>query len=75
MTKLCEHDLAEMETECADGTCPICARTQAIRMRTMLASLVEEIQDTELHGRDHHDDACSICIALHAANNLLETYK
>ncbi len=70
----CEHDLAEMETECADGTCPICQRVQAIRMRCALASLVEEILATNDHGGGAHDDGCSICQTIRAAEDLLREY-
>lgn len=60
----CEHDLAEMKTECADGTCPICACVQAIQMRCMLAALVEEI-NTGAH---------DLGVCLDAAKNILTEY-
>jgi DNA repair exonuclease SbcCD ATPase subunit len=28
----CEHDLAEMETACADGLCPICLRSRIVEL-------------------------------------------
>lgn len=69
----CEHTLAEMETECADGTCPICARVQAIRMRSMLAVLLAEVVPIDGHGTGRHEN-CTICGAISAANNLLNEY-
>lgn len=29
----CEHDLAERETACADGLCPLCLQSENARLR------------------------------------------
>lgn len=51
MTEIrCEHDLAEGETACADGMCPLCAADELARLRAEfqrygdgLAESVDEI--------------------------------
>lgn len=49
----CQHDLAERETACADGYCPIC---QAIDLRNLRAER-DALKDTIFHLEswiDHH---------------------
>jgi hypothetical protein len=33
MSDECNHDLAEQETACADGFCPICATAEIVRLK------------------------------------------
>jgi hypothetical protein len=43
---MCEHDLAERETACADGKCPIC-------LETRLKALIEAVEEVkEIDERD-----------------------
>ena len=35
----CTHDLAERETACADGMCPICKAAEIERLRAALQSI------------------------------------
>ena len=39
----CEHDLAERETACADGMCPICAAARAEAAQIEVAHLREQV--------------------------------
>lgn len=32
----CSHDLAEMETMCADGICPLCLRAEVERLKKIV---------------------------------------
>jgi len=35
----CNHDLAEQETACADGFCPICATAEIARLKAEIVRL------------------------------------
>ena len=35
----CNHDLAERETECADGACPICLRARIAKLEKVARQL------------------------------------
>jgi len=39
----CEHDLAEKETACADGKCPICLVLQLARLLKRMREAREEL--------------------------------
>lgn len=38
----CEHDLAEKETACADGMCPVCLAAEVERLKNRMRIVVEE---------------------------------
>ena len=40
---ICDHDLAERETECADGVCPICLRAQLEQARKESLEFIEKL--------------------------------
>ena len=36
MSEKCEHDLAERETACADGMCPLCLQAEIAKLQAAL---------------------------------------
>ncbi len=59
----CEHDLAERETACADGLCPLCLSAKT-------AKLVEALEQIKLgegpYDRDEFMHACKTIDAMKA---------
>lgn len=52
----CDHDLAEKETACADGLCPLCAVADIARTKAALATAAELIEELRDYARAAWDD-------------------
>jgi hypothetical protein len=45
MSDECNHDLAEQETACADGFCPICATAKIVQLERELAAAIASFSE------------------------------
>ena len=53
---MCNHDLAEKETACADGMCPLC-------LSSNLQKLMKAVSQLEQHKSDCLNIECLECLA------------
>jgi hypothetical protein len=60
----CNHDLAEQETACADGFCPICATAEIVRLTKLQDELAEAKKDAERY-RWLRDNTCKNSLYAH----------
>jgi hypothetical protein len=49
--EMCKHDLAEQDTACADGLCPLCLQAEVKRLREGIERVVEEWDNDRIVAR------------------------